>query len=71
MAEKRLFDIDEIKKVKIDKDDIIILRFKGALTEATIKNIKDSFWLHFKNEVIILEEGIELSILTKDDAEQI
>ena len=61
-----VFDIEEIKKVKLDPPDIIVLRIKDYLSLEAHKNMKACLEsAGFKNKIMILEGGIDMSILTE------
>ena len=67
MSTENLFDIDEIKKVKLDPDDIIVLKYPCRLTTAMRWNLETQLATVLPNKVIILEEGMDMAIIEKGD----
>jgi hypothetical protein len=62
--------VDRIEIVEVPRDGIVVLRYKDKLSRDQIEHLRNAFKgvLYETNKVIVLEEGLELSILKPAEA---
>lgn len=65
---KEFKEFESIKKCSFTKDDIIIITYKGELSDDQVSHIKKGIKMQLPdNKILLLEGGLELSVLTKGD----
>jgi len=59
------FKIEEVRAAQLNENDVIVLELEGVLSQAAHARIKEQMRAIFgeSRKVVILEEGVELSVL--------
>lgn len=58
--------MSEIKATELRKDDIVVIKYKGVLSDDAYKRLKEHYKRTFgKQEILLIEEGGEIEILRK------
>lgn len=61
-------NIEEIRKVKLDSDDVLVLRLPFAITQEGAIKLRETVSAVFPgHKCFILDKGISLEILTRND----
>jgi len=62
----------KVKKLELEEDDILVFEIQGRLTDEAIFHIKDNVKnnLKIKNKIILLEEGMTLSVLKEKEVKR-
>ena len=58
--------IDKVKKLKLEPNDIVLIKSKAVLTAETKINIKKHLSGFYKNDTIILDRNFDLDILSRN-----
>lgn len=66
-----MIDIEDVKKLNIGPDDILVLQVKGNIPGEVATKIRDHFVRGFpalKNKIMVLDENISLAVLVAEEA---
>lgn len=68
-------ELENLKSLKIDEDDIIVLQIDYPLSPEQIKNIKEQFSgvtkNLYSNKIVVLDRGMTIGSLKKKDDQEI
>ena len=63
--------LKNISKVKMDKDDVIIIHIDANVPRSTVNELKDYVQPFFpNNEILILAKPCKLDIISKEELEE-
>lgn len=69
VSEQITFIEGEFQRLQVDKDDVIVLSYPGALSEAALACLQESFKKQFPGrKCLILENGMKLGVMHESNA---
>lgn len=71
-TEKLAAAIESVRVMSLRRDDVIVLKCEGIMSDETANRIRRALENRFAhNKILILSNGLDLSIISKAEAERV